>query len=121
MKMFGLLGKLVKLAKKEPCGEEVSHRLQKVRLWLELQRGGKSSHEAARLLHVSRATLYRWARRLKEQGLEGLRPKSSTPPSPAAAAVEPPVSLGRVPLAQGAAPVGQTQNHGGASTGGHSL
>lgn len=79
MKMFGLLGRLVKLARKEPCGREVSHRLHQVRLWLELQQGGNSSHEAAQLLQMGRATLYRWAKRLNEQGLQGLRPKSRRP------------------------------------------
>lgn len=79
MKMFGLLGKLVKLSRKEPCGQEISHRLQQVRLWLELQQGGKSSHDAAGLLKLGRATLYRWARQLEQQGLEGLGSKSRRP------------------------------------------
>ena len=76
MKMFSLLGKLIKLSRKEPCGQEVSHRLQQLHLWLELQQGGKSSHEAARLLGLGRATLYRWAGRLDKQGLEASVPKA---------------------------------------------
>lgn len=65
MKMFGLIGELVKLSKKEFCSEEVEKRLHQVQLWLEFQKADKTSHESAHLVQVSRATLYRWLMKTK--------------------------------------------------------
>jgi len=47
--------------------------------WLALREQGLSSTAASQTLGLSRPTLYRWLKRLKEQGLRGLEEKSRRP------------------------------------------
>lgn len=55
---------------------ELSHiaqqRLQWLKTWQRLRAEGFSSQKAAEMVDLPRSTLYRWQKRLKEQGLEGL-------------------------------------------------
>lgn len=54
-------------------------RMQKLNLWKVLKQKGISDQEAIELLRVSRATLYRWKKRLREKGPRGLEEKSRRP------------------------------------------
>jgi len=47
--------------------------------WLALREQGLSSTEASHVLNLPRSTLYRWQKRLKEQGLRGLEERSRRP------------------------------------------
>jgi len=58
---------------------EADQRMQKLRLWRILKAKGLGDQEIVSLLRVSRATLYRWARRLKEKGPKGLEEMSRRP------------------------------------------
>jgi len=54
-------------------------RLRVLKLWDALRKKGTSSFEAAGLLGVPRSTLYRWKKRLEEEGPRGLESKSRRP------------------------------------------
>ncbi len=57
----------------------VKERLQKLRLVDALRKRGAVWSEIQSLVGISRATYYRWKRRLQEEGLKGLKPKSRRP------------------------------------------
>jgi putative transposase len=54
-------------------------RLRWVKAWRALMERGLTSRQAAETLHVARATLYRWERRLRAEGLRGLEERSRRP------------------------------------------
>jgi putative transposase len=54
-------------------------RLRWLKAWRALTDHGLSSQQAAKALRLSRATLYRWERRLKAVGLSGLEDRSRRP------------------------------------------
>jgi len=54
-------------------------RLEKLKLWERLREEGYSGEKAAELAGVSRASLYRWQRRVRERGLKGLEDDSRRP------------------------------------------
>ncbi|HEY44772.1 MAG TPA: helix-turn-helix domain containing protein, partial [Anaerolineae bacterium] len=58
---------------------KAADRLRWLKAWRALTENGLSSQQAADVLHLSRATLYRWERRLKAEGLRGLEERSRRP------------------------------------------
>lgn len=54
-------------------------RMQKLNLWKALRDKGVKDKEVTSLLRVSRATLYRWRKRLEEKGPKGLEKQSCRP------------------------------------------
>jgi transposase InsO family protein len=58
---------------------KAAERLRWVKAWRALTANGLSSQQAAEALQLSRATLYRWERRMKDQGLRGLEDRSRRP------------------------------------------
>lgn len=54
-------------------------RMQKLNLWKALKQKGIGDSETSKLLRVSRASLYRWAKRLRDKGPKGLEKKSRRP------------------------------------------
>lgn len=59
--------------------EEARHREKHLRAWNALRKSGMSATEASQKICISRATLYRWQSRLKEEGWKGLEEKSRRP------------------------------------------
>lgn len=74
-KEFYHLGKKVIIKPSEGAKD----REQILRLWEVLRSKGSSSKEASELLGVSRASLYRWKRRLEREGWKGLEQRSRRP------------------------------------------
>jgi len=60
-------------------GAKAQERLRLVQAWRRLRARGLSTAEAARVLGVSRASLYRWRRRVEREGLRGLEERSRRP------------------------------------------
>lgn len=60
---------------------EAAARLRQVKAFEQLQQEGISGCRAAEILGPSRATLYRWQRRLRRHGPRGLEPRSRKPRS----------------------------------------
>jgi putative transposase len=58
---------------------QASYRLRLLKAWQALMQNGICSQQAADVLHHSRATLYRWKKRLDEEGLRGLEERSRRP------------------------------------------
>jgi transposase InsO family protein len=58
---------------------QASYRLRMLKAWQALMQNGIYSQQAADALHHSRATLYRWKKRLEEEGLRGLEDRSRRP------------------------------------------
>jgi putative transposase len=54
-------------------------RLSKLKIWKRLRAEGYSSQQAAELVGVPRANLYRWQKRLEARGLRGLEDRSHRP------------------------------------------
>jgi putative transposase len=54
-------------------------RLSKLKIWKRLREEGYSSQQAAELVDVPRANLYRWQKRMEEGGLRGLEDRSHRP------------------------------------------
>jgi putative transposase len=54
-------------------------RMQKLRLWRVLKDKHTGDEEIKQLLRVSRSTLYRWGKRLRDKGPKGLEEKSRRP------------------------------------------
>jgi putative transposase len=56
-------------------------RMQKLNLWAILKHKGVGDPESSKLLRLSRSTLYRWKKRLRDKGPRGIRRKKpQTPP-----------------------------------------
>lgn len=83
MKVFGLRREFYQLWRLNIQDQELSpvaeKRLKALKLWSALKQKGVSSLEVPKLLEVPRSTLYRWRKRLEEEGLRGLEPKSRRP------------------------------------------
>ncbi len=58
---------------------KAQERLRLLRVWQGMQEKGLKGVEAARVVGVSRASLYRWQERLREEGLPGLEDRSRRP------------------------------------------
>jgi putative transposase len=54
-------------------------KMQKLKLWEVLQQKGTKDPQISQLLRVSRATRYRWRKRLQQKGPKGLEEKSRRP------------------------------------------
>lgn len=69
------------LAKHKPVSISAAadQRMQKLNLWKTLKKKKVPDQEISGLLRVSRATLYRWRKRMKEKGPKGLEKKSRRP------------------------------------------
>ena len=69
------------LAKHKPVviSAAADQRMQKLNLWNTLKEKGVGEAEISLLLRVSRATRYRWRKRLEEKGPKGLEEKSRRP------------------------------------------
>ena len=69
------------LAKHKPIliSAAADQRMQKINLWNALKEKGVEETEISILLRVSRATRYRWRKRLAEKGPKGLEEKSRRP------------------------------------------
>jgi putative transposase len=81
MRVFGLprvIGRVSKLGYAELSGD-ARERLRYVSLFRSLREEGMSAIQASELLGISRATLYRWEKRLEEEGLKGLEDRSHRP------------------------------------------
>lgn len=81
MRVFGLPKEFRRVARAHPpeldaSGEE---RLRWVKAWRQVRARGISGEEAAAMLDKARATLYRWERRLQQDGPRGLMDRSRAP------------------------------------------
>jgi transposase InsO family protein len=65
-----------RLPRLSPKGQE---RFRMLSAWQALRRRGLTSSEASLTLEVSRATLYRWSLRVRQEGLRGLENRSRRP------------------------------------------
>jgi len=65
-----------RLPRLSPKGQE---QLRMLSAWHALRRRGLTSSEASQTLEVSRATLYRWSKRVRQEGLKGLENGSRRP------------------------------------------
>jgi putative transposase len=54
-------------------------KMQKLKIWEVLKKKGSGDKEISQLLRVSRATLYRWRSRLRQEGPKGLEEKGRRP------------------------------------------
>lgn len=81
MRIVGLPKPFYTLARYAPVrlSPQAEQRERALRCWQALRGYGCSIPEASRLVGVSRATLFRWQKRLKEQGPRGLEPRSRRP------------------------------------------
>ena len=81
MRIIGLPRAFYHVARRPPV--ELTARAQERSRWLScwqaLRERAISSQEAAEVLGLSRSTLYRWQRRLKQQGPQGLEDRSRRP------------------------------------------
>jgi putative transposase len=81
MHLISLPRKFIYLAKHKPVSitAAADARMQKMNLWKLLKHKGVGEREISQLLRVSRATLYRWKKRLSDKGPKGLEQKSRRP------------------------------------------
>lgn len=81
MRQIYLQKQFYQLAKRLPpkLSEQAKHRLQIVKAWLALREQGLTGKQAAEVLEISRATLYRWQARIEHEGLKGLEERSRRP------------------------------------------
>ena len=81
MRVVRLPSAFYQIARLKPhkLSPKAQERLRWLSVWQRLRDRGISGHEAAELVGVPRATLYRWLRRLKSQGLKGLEDRSKRP------------------------------------------
>ncbi len=81
MRQIYLQKEFYHLAKKPVIqpSEDAKNRERILRTWEALRTKGMSGKEVSELLGVSRASLYRWKRRIKEEGWNGLEQRSRKP------------------------------------------
>ena len=81
MRLVGLPKAFYYFSKHRPVALSAAadQKMQKLKVWEVLKKKGVGDQEAAQLLRVSRATLYRWRSRLRQKGLKGLEEKSRRP------------------------------------------
>jgi len=81
MRQIYLQKQFYQLAKHSPIklSEQAQMRLRMVSAWQALRGQGVRGEEAARILGISRATLYRWDHRLECEGPRGLEDRSRRP------------------------------------------
>jgi putative transposase len=81
MRVVGLPGVLCRFSKLgyAQLSQEARERSRYVSCFRSLRECGVSSIEASKIIGVSRATLYRWERRLEVQGIGGLEERSRRP------------------------------------------
>lgn len=81
MRVFGLPRAFYHITRHLPidASPKAQERLRWLRCWQALQERGLSSGQAAEPLALPRSTLYRWRRRLKEQGPSGLEDRCRRP------------------------------------------
>ncbi len=81
MRVLGLPSAFYHIARHPPpdLSAKAQERWRYLRCWQALKERGHSSHEAAQIMCLPRSTLYRWHRRLKEQGPQGLEVRSRRP------------------------------------------
>ena len=81
MRVFGLprvIGRFSKLGYAQ-LNDDARQRLHYVGCFQSLRKRGTSANQASEELGISRATLYRWEKRLEEEGLKGLEERSHRP------------------------------------------
>ena len=81
MRVVGLPSTFCQLSKRslQQLTPEAQERLHWVNCWQTLRDRGMSASAAAEVLNLSRWTLYRWAKALREEGPAGLLTKSRRP------------------------------------------
>lgn len=81
MRQIYLQKQFYQLAKRMPpkLSEQANYRLRIVSAWQALRAQGSGGEQAAAILGISRATLYRWQRRLECEGPKGLEERSRRP------------------------------------------
>lgn len=78
MRQFYLQRQFYHLAKKriiQPTKDD-QERMRLLNIWVAMRRKGIKSKEVIKAIGVSRATLYRWQRRVAENGWQGIKYKS---------------------------------------------
>jgi transposase InsO family protein len=81
MRVFGLPGVLCRFSKLgyAELSEDAKERSRYISCFQSLRKQGLSGNKASEVIGVSRATLYRWEKRLEEEGLKGLEDRSRRP------------------------------------------
>jgi len=81
MRVVGLPGVLCRFSKLgyAHLSEDARERSRYVSCFRSLREQGLSSNKAGQVIGISRATLYRWEKRLEEEGLKGLEDRSRRP------------------------------------------
>ena len=81
MRVYGLPGVLCRFSKLgyAQLSEDAKERSRYISCFCSLREQGVSSSEASQIIGISRATLYRWERRLRVQGIGGLEERSRRP------------------------------------------
>jgi len=81
MRVFGLPGVIGRFSKLgyAQLSDDARERLRYVGCFQSLRGQGMSGSRASQAMGISRATLYRWEKRLEEEGLKGLEDRSRRP------------------------------------------
>ena len=81
MRILSLPKEFIYVAKHRPIALSAAAdaRMQKLKIWEALKHKGVSAAEIRPLLRVSRSTLYRWKKRLRDKGPGGLEEKCRRP------------------------------------------
>ena len=81
MRQIYLQKQFYQLAKKNILrpGEEAKHREKHIKAWEALRKAGLTAQKASKEIGISRATLYRWQKRLRSEGWQGLEKRSRKP------------------------------------------
>lgn len=81
MRIISLPKEFIYIAKHKPIAVSAAAdaRMQKLKIWETLKHKGVREAEITPLLRVSRSTLYRWKKRLRDKGPRGLEEKSRRP------------------------------------------
>jgi transposase len=81
MRQIYLQKQFYQLAKKNILkpGEEAKHREKHIMAWEALRKAGLTAQEASKEIGISQATLYRWQKRMRTEGWQGLEKRSRKP------------------------------------------